>query len=303
MNNSLGKQIFSLTSESGGNRAHFELDSDRSTAVLLQTQNNGSGVGRFYNVSGKEEVTIGGNNEGSGGGAWIGNSNGKNVVFLGTNVGGSARQALSKPDGTSVAILNDNNGGEFDLYNTDGKEVVQIGGWNGSGYASFYNSNGDQVVAIGSLKDDASRGSVWVKGQDFAEVFDAGGAGGNAVFAPGSVVAASLNGDGIVLARSAYDPTVVGVLSGAGGLHPAMVAGGNSDAKSPAVAVAGQVFVRISTEGGAVCVGDLLVSSSTPGVAMRAADPSHAIGAIIGKALQNYSATGEGSVRMLVLNR
>jgi hypothetical protein len=82
-----------------------------------------------------------------------------------------------------------------------------------------------------------------------------------------------------------------------------MVVGGGSDPKTPPVAIAGQVYVRITTESGPIRVGDLLVSSSTPGVAMRAADPARASGATLGKALQSFSSPGEGSIRMLVLNR
>jgi hypothetical protein len=184
-----------------------------------------------------------------------------------------------------------------------GKEIVELGNAGGNGYAIFNSSTGDRVVLIGTSSADATKGSVWIKGNDYAEIFDTAGSADISALTPGSVVAASLDGEGIVLAHGAYDPAVVGVLSGAGGLHPAMVVGGGSDPKTPPVAIAGQVYVRITTESGPIRVGDLLVSSSTPGVAMRAADPARASGATLGKALQSFSSPGEGSIRMLVLNR
>jgi hypothetical protein len=69
------------------------------------------------------------------------------------------------------------------------------------------------------------------------------------------------------------------------------------------VALTGQVFVRVSDEAGSIAVGDLLVASSTPGVAMRATDRLRAIGAVIGKALEPRDGEGEGLVRMLVMVR
>jgi hypothetical protein len=72
------------------------------------------------------------------------------------------------------------------------------------------------------------------------------------------------------------------------------------------VALSGQVYVRVSLEGGAIEPGDLLVSSSTPGVAMRMAAAELALGTVLGKALERYSGNGgepEGLVRMLVMMR
>ena len=69
------------------------------------------------------------------------------------------------------------------------------------------------------------------------------------------------------------------------------------------VAVAGQVYVRVNTESGPIAVGDLLVSSSVPGVAMRGVDSSRLTGTVVGKALQPYAGENESLIRMLVLNR
>jgi len=48
-----------------------------------------------------------------------------------------------------------------------------------------------------------------------------------------------------------------------------------------------------------VKIGDLLTSSTTPGCAMRAADPARAFGAVIGKALTPLD-DGEGLVDMII---
>jgi len=59
------------------------------------------------------------------------------------------------------------------------------------------------------------------------------------------------------------------------------------------MAMVGIVPTKVSTENGAIKPGDLLVTSSTPGYAMKATDRSKIAGAIIGKALGSlHSGTG-----------
>jgi len=53
----------------------------------------------------------------------------------------------------------------------------------------------------------------------------------------------------------------------------------------PVLAIAGRVPLQVTTENGSIQIGDLLVSSSTPGVAMKG-DPAACVGAVIGKAME-----------------
>jgi hypothetical protein len=72
------------------------------------------------------------------------------------------------------------------------------------------------------------------------------------------------------------------------------------------IAICGQTYVRVCLEGGAIQTGDLLVSSSSRGVAMRCADLERAFGAVIGKALEPFNGhpeNSEGLVKMLVMSR
>ena len=63
------------------------------------------------------------------------------------------------------------------------------------------------------------------------------------------------------------------------------------------VAVVGIVPCKVSTENGAIRAGDLLVTSSTPGHAMRDSNP--ATGTVVGKALQSLD-EGRGVIKVLV---
>ena len=69
----------------------------------------------------------------------------------------------------------------------------------------------------------------------------------------------------------------------------------------PLLALAGKVPVKATTEGGAIRPGDLLVASSTPGHAMKAA-ASPAVGSVVGKALEPLDG-GSGVIKMLVMLR
>jgi len=106
---------------------------------------------------------------------------------------------------------------------------------------------------------------------------------------PGNVVEIDPDHPGFFRkARSPYSTRVAGIIS----TSPGVVLGNNFDASAdkwednrPVLAIAGRVPVRVTAENGAIQVGDLLVSSSAPGVAMKALDQVACIGATIGKAM------------------
>jgi hypothetical protein len=99
---------------------------------------------------------------------------------------------------------------------------------------------------------------------------------------------------GVKKTASAYDKNLVGVISTDPGLLLA-------DAKTNAtntpviVALAGRVPVRVSNENGEIKPGDLLTSSSIPGIAMRATKA----GNIIGQAMTGLS-NATGTVTMFI---
>jgi hypothetical protein len=147
---------------------------------------------------------------------------------------------------------------------------------------------------------------IWLgdrKLHDFAEIFELATREG---VEPGTVLSAGRE-DGLAPSSSPYDAAVVGVVSGAGGLRPGLVLGGREDGTNDLpVALSGTVYVRVSAEGGALNPGDLLVTSSVPGLAMRADDQQRAFGAVIGKALEAWapkSETESGLVHILVMAR
>ena len=85
----------------------------------------------------------------------------------------------------------------------------------------------------------------------------------------------------------AYDKRVAGVISGAGDYRPGIILDKQaSGAGRRPIALLGKTFCKVDAQHGAIDVGDLLTTSSTPGYAMKASDPLKAFGAVIGKALR-----------------
>lgn len=118
---------------------------------------------------------------------------------------------------------------------------------------------------------------------------------------PGMVVSIDPAHEGkLRLARTAYDTTVAGVLSGAGGVKTGMVLSQSEVFEAgKLVALTGRVYVWCDASFGEIKPGDLLTTSTTPGHAMKVADRAQANGAILGKALSSLS-QGKGLVLIVV---
>ena len=134
-------------------------------------------------------------------------------------------------------------------------------------------------------------------GADLVERFE----GDSELITPGKLVAIDPeNPKHIRLTTGAYDSTVLGVLSGAGGINHGIALGqeGVTTGDLP-VAMVGRVYAECSAENGPIRPGDLLTSSSVPGVGMKATDTEASFGAVIGKALTGLD-KGSGLVLVVV---
>jgi len=105
-------------------------------------------------------------------------------------------------------------------------------------------------------------------------------------------------------ATEQYSRRVAGIIS----TSPGVILGNDADDVNgewndnrPVLAIAGRVPIKASAENGAIVIGDLLVSSSIPGVAMKG-DPAISIGSVIGKAMEPLNG-GEGVIMAQVMLR
>jgi len=139
-------------------------------------------------------------------------------------------------------------------------------------------------------------GNIAAKYQDLAEWVPS-----RDDLAPGTVVVLDPEaGNGVLASSTAYDTTVAGVVS----MQPGIILGEAGAAKEQ-VATTGRVRVKVDASRGSIRVGDLLVTSDKPGLAMRSdaieiqGRKFHQPGTIIGKALQPL-ASGEGEILVLL---
>lgn len=91
-----------------------------------------------------------------------------------------------------------------------------------------------------------------------------------------------------------YDTLVAGVISTSPAFHIAM-----PDGKTP-LALAGRVLCKVTTQGGGpIKIGDLLVTSSKAGYAMKGDSNKIKVGTVLGKAMEPLE-KGEGKITVLV---
>jgi len=235
------------------------------------------------------------------------NESGKQTAQIGTladSGAGSVRTFSSTGDEIAYMGLSSQGGGALTLRNGKDSNFAEIVAATIGGFAVFFNSSKREVSRLGTASD--GNGILQVNGKevkDYAEVFELVARQG---VEPGSVMAVAGPAGSIAPSAAPYERRVVGVISGAGGLRSGTVVGTREDGSNDLpLAVSGQVYVRVCGEGGPIEPGDLLVASSRPGVAMRAADPARAAGAVVGKAMEAFrSGQGpEGLVRMMVMLR
>ncbi|HEX9564663.1 MAG TPA: hypothetical protein VF981_11855 [Gemmatimonadaceae bacterium] len=114
---------------------------------------------------------------------------------------------------------------------------------------------------------------------------------------PGDVVVIAKEADEqVTLTSQPYDPLVAGVVS----TNPGVLLGGELDGS--AVAIMGRVPLKVTAENGPIRRGDLLVSASKPGYAMRGDPDAIEPGTLIGKAMGEHE-SGDGTVTVFLTLR
>jgi hypothetical protein len=145
-------------------------------------------------------------------------------------------------------------------------------------------------------------GGTQMGGADFAESVKT--ASPKANYEPGDVLVIDTRSDRrFALSNTPYSTLVAGIYSSKPGVTGTEYT--SEDPKLAAeipMAVVGIVPCKVSAENGAISRGDLLVTSSTKGYAMRASDTKKLAGSIMGKALQPL-ASGKGKIEVLVTLR
>ena len=131
-------------------------------------------------------------------------------------------------------------------------------------------------------------------GADIAEAFAV--EGDPAAYEPGDVLVISTRTDRTVeRSAEAASPLVVGVYA----TRPGVLLAEEGLGATVPMGVVGVLPTKVSAENGPIRRGDLLVTASVPGHAMRASDDP-AVGTVLGKALEPFDGPGTGRIRVLV---
>jgi hypothetical protein len=151
-----------------------------------------------------------------------------------------------------------------------------------------------------TFQDGTTQSTAWTGvlcGGDYAESVDV--TGDRKHYEPGDVLVLDSNANGNVAKSSEpYSTMVAGIYATKPGVIGRRQSLADSTGDIP-MAMVGIVPTKVAAENGPIRQGDLLVTSSQPGYAMKGTDRSRMLGAVLGKAMGSLDA-GTGTIEVLV---
>lgn len=253
--------------------------------VDLHVVDNSTGVATFKMTgSSTSEIVLSGSTAEGGTGLRIVGGYGHFKLGIGTAGSGSGRFTIADFAGFPGQIR----------FVIDPSGNVGIG--TSSPSSKFHVVGNSTFTGDASFTGTVSGGSIQASYQDVAEwvpsVED---------LVPGTVVVLDpLIDNTVVKSTRAYDTTVAGVVSA----QPGIILGHGGAAKEQ-IATTGRVRVKVDARAASIRIGDLLVTSDRPGMAMKSLPIEigsaviHRPGTIVGKALEPI-ADGEGEILVLL---
>jgi hypothetical protein len=302
-----------LYGDSGGGGLQYLYAADGSLGMVLDGESGGAGYLAVYNTNSSTRVALDGFNASTfGGEVSVYDASGTETVELlgayDSTLGGILRAKQSDGSvGVEVASeLYAGDGGDISVNNASGEERMELDGDDGDGGAVIRLKNGAGTTTITLDADLSGDGRITTQelsitgGSDLSEKFDIQSL--VQPVTPGALVCIDpMNPGKLTLSSKAYDRTVAGVVSGAGGVRTGMMMGQRgslADGEYP-VALTGRVYCRVNADPAPIQPGDLITTSDLPGHGMKVTDPARAHGAIIGKAMTGLD-KGTGLVLVLV---
>ena len=258
------KTAISLGTDGSNNEPFIELNKKNGIQSIIMDTHSTNDHSPFlklnYNLTGKSAILIDAD----------GLNQGPQITLFNHDF-------TTNSDSIAIRLVADGENSEpfIELKRNDGSSAIKIDA----------EVNGDSRITTDELEI--------VGGSDFAENFDI--ISSKIDIVPGMIVSIDPNSTGkLKIASESYDKKVAGIISGANGVETGLFMGQKgsiADGQYP-IALSGRVFVFANHDGGAITPGDLLTTSSTPGVAMKVKNNVKAKGAIIGKAMTGIDENG-----------
>jgi hypothetical protein len=237
----------------------------------------------------------------------LGYNTGGGEAIVGRNISSTSGAVVGRNDGTYAGVQGisgaDNGIGVLAQANVNGTVnsnalVASVEGA-GNGNPAVFKANGANVARIDKTGKGFFNGGTQNSGADIAEAFDV--TGNLTEYEAGDVLVISTSKDrSVEKSNKPYSTLVAGVYATKPGvLLTEENIDANLDNKIP-MGVIGVIPTKVCLQGGIIKRGDLLVTSSIPGVAMKADSDKVKVGQVIGKALQDYDQTTVGKINVLV---
>ncbi len=306
--------VITVTTVGNGTAGNFKVDRVTGTSPAVKGEVNSQfsnfGTAGIYGISSGTGGFAGlfhASNPAGNGPALIAlaDGNGNAITANAANAGDGVETTV---DGTGVALYawtpTFSNGRAARLVNFNDANVnpVLTVETHSAGNIALFKSGDPATVNVARI-DAAGKvfanGGFQASGADVAEYFDV--QGNKSSYEEGDILIISIEKDRAVeRSTTPYSTLVAGVYATKPGL---ILTEDNIDsdhsAKVP-MGVIGVIPTKVCFEGGVIKRGDLLVTSSIVGVALKADPDKVKVGQVIGKALQDYNATAVGKIKVLV---
>lgn len=313
-NTSNTSDVITVTTVGNGIAGNFKVDRVTGTSPAVRGEVNSQfanfGTAGIYGVSSGTGGYAGlfhASNPAGNGPALIAiaDGNGNGITANASNTGDGVETTA---DGTGNAIYawvpNFGNGraARFVNYNTTNTNPPLTVETHSTGSIAVFKSGNPGTVNVARI-NSAGKGffndGTQNSGADVAEAFDVEGT--ISEYETGDILVISTDSDRTVEKSSKpYSTLVAGVYATKPGvlLTEEHIDADISD-KVP-MGVIGVIPTKVCLEGGKIRRGDMLVTSSKPGVAMKADLKKVKVGQVIGKALQDYDQNETGKIKVLV---
>lgn len=313
-NTSNTSDVITVTTVGNGIAGNFKVDRVTGTSPAVRGEVNSQfanfGTAGIYGVSSGTGGYAGlfhASNPAGNGPALIAiaDGNGNGITANASNTGDGVETTA---DGTGNAIYawvpNFGNGraARFVNYNTANTNPPLTVETHSTGSIAVFKSGNPGTVNVARI-NSAGKGffndGTQNSGADVAEAFDVEGT--ISEYETGDILVISTDSDRTVEKSSKpYSTLVAGVYATKPGvlLTEEHIDADISD-KVP-MGVIGVIPTKVCLEGGKIRRGDMLVTSSKPGVAMKADLKKVKVGQVIGKALQDYDQNETGKIKVLV---
>ncbi|WP_298709233.1 hypothetical protein [uncultured Chitinophaga sp.] len=271
--------VYGRADGTGGTGGLFYVSNATNPRPALIALTNGTGEGIVANANDGNAVEANADGSGSAIYGWTPNfGTGRAGRFSNFNTDNTQTTVDIRNDGRGTALLVDHRGA--------------------AGNIAVYQNVGANVARINKAGRGFFNGGTAVSGADLAESFAVEGT--SDAYEPGDVLVISTNTDRMVeKSAQPYSTLVAGVYATKPGVL--LTEGNATDEEMGHVpmGVVGVIPTKVCDEGGPIARGDLLVTSSKPGYAMKADPDKVKTGQVLGKALQQLSG-GTGVIKVLV---